>query len=168
MKKRNVLKWIIFGIAVAINLFILANSFVTGDASSIESSAVVNTTAGVINNLSPGSVTNENLESFTGFVRKLFGHFGLFAVSGLFSTWAIYLFSQEYKINYFLYIGGVSLVAGLAIAWLSETIQLFMPGRSASAVDVLIDFVGYFIGVLLVIFIFFLAKKPIFSKTKQE
>lgn len=168
MKKRNILKWIIFGIALAINIFILANSFVTGDASTVESQTIVSTTGEIINSISPGLVNNSNLESFTGFVRKLFGHFGLFAVSGIFSTWSIYLFLKDTKFCYFLYLGGISLFGGLCIAWLSETIQLFMPGRSASAADVVIDILGYFIGVLLVIFIFFLAKTPIFTKNKQE
>ena len=168
MKKRNILKWIIFAIAIAINLFIFANSFVSGDASTVESSVVVSTTAGIVNGISPGLVNNGNLESFTGFIRKLFGHFGLFAFSGVATTWTIYLFLSETKFNSFWSIGGNSLFAGLAVAFVSELIQVFMPGRNGSAADVAIDMIGYFIGVLLVILIIFLAKKRISSKTKQE
>ena len=168
MKKRNVLKWIAFGIAIAINLFILANSFVSGDASTTESSAVINTTANVINNISPGAVTSNNFDTFVGFIRKLFGHFGLFAISGLANTWALYLFLKDGKHGHFLDLVGISFLDGFVVAWLSETIQLFIPGRSGSSADVLIDALGYFIGVLLVILILFLAKKPIFSKIEQE
>ncbi len=168
MNKRNILKWIIFGFAIAINLFIIANSFVSGDASTAESSAVVSTTAGVINGISPGLVTSENLEHFTGVVRKLFGHFGLFALSGFVSTWSAYLFCRDGKYNYFLYFAGTSTFAGLVLAWFSELVQVFMPGRSGSAADVAIDFIGYFIGVLLVILILFFAKKPIFSKNREQ
>ena len=168
MKKRNILKWIIFVIAIAINLFILANSFVSGDASTVESSAVVSTTAGIVNGISPGLVNNGNLEGFTGLIRKLFGHFGLFAVSGAVTTWAAYLFLRETKFNSFWSIGGNSLFVGLAVAFISELIQVFMPGRNGSAADVAIDMIGYFIGVLLVILIIFLAKKRISSQTEQE
>mgnify|MGYP003312611000 CR=1 FL=1 len=168
MKKRNVLKWIIFGIALAINIFIIVNSFITGDASTAESNAVINTTANVVNSLSPGLVTSSNFNNFVGLIRKLFGHFGLFAISGLITTWSLYLFLKGQKHGYFLDIIGISFLDGLVVAWVSEFVQLFVPGRSGSAADVLIDMIGYFIGVLLVILILFLAKKPIFSKIEQE
>ena len=167
MKKRNILKWIIFGVALATNLFILANSFVNGDASTAESSAITNTAAGAINSISPGTVTNNNIDSFVVLIRKLFGHFGLFGISGVFTTWTFYLFCKNTKFNYFIHFGLLSLLAGFGFAWLSEFIQLFMPGRSGSVNDVLINFLGYFIGDLLVIFILFLAKKPIFQKQIQ-
>ena len=168
MKKKNILKYIVLGIAIAINLFILANSFVGGDASTAESSAITETTANVINGIRPGTLTNENFEGFVVFIRKVFGHFALFGLSGVLSTWAVYLFLKGGKYNYFLHFGSISLLAGFCLASLSEVIQLFVPGRSGSVEDILIDTFGYFIGVLLVIFILFLAKKPIFSKIEQE
>ena len=168
MKKGNVFKWIVFGFALAINVFILINSFITGDASTAESNAVISTAVNVINNISPGTVSSNNFESFVRFIRKLFGHFGLFAISGLLTTWALYFFLKDGKHGHFLDISGISFLDGLVVAWLSELIQLFIPGRSGSSVDVLIDLLGYLIGVLLVILILFLAKKPIFPKYKQE
>lgn len=167
MKKDKILKWIIFSVAIATNLFIIANSFLFGDASTAESSAVTNAAAGAINTFSPGTVNKGNMESFVVLVRKLFGHFALFGFSGVFSTWTFYLFCKDTKFNYYIHFGCLSLLFGFAIAYLGEFIQLFTPGRSGSVTDVLINFTGYFIGDLLVIFVLFLAKKPIFQKQIQ-
>ena len=168
MKKRNILKWIIFSVALATNLFIIVNSFIFGNASTAESSAVTNAAAGVINSISPGSINKGNMESFVVLVRKLFGHFALFGFSGVFSTWTFYLFCKDTKFNYFIHFGCLSLLFGFAVAYLGEFIQLFTPGRSGSVADVVINFLGYFMGDLLVIFVLFLAKKPIFQLQKQE
>jgi len=168
MKKRNYLKWILLGLSIAISGFIIVNSFISGDASTAESNTVVNSTASFINIFKPGAINETNKEGFIVLIRKVFGHFGLFGLSGFATTWTFYLFLKESKFSYFLHFGGLSLAVGLAIAWLSEAIQVFMPGRSGSASDILIDLAGYFIGVLLVIFILFLAKKPIFTKVIQE
>lgn len=168
MKKRNVLKYIVLAIALAINLFILANSFVGGDASTAESAAITESTANVINGISPGTLSASNYENFIVFVRKVFGHFGLFGLSGVLSTWSLYLLLKGGKYNYFLHFGSISFLFGFGLATLSEVVQIFIPGRSGSVEDILIDTIGYLIGVLLVILILFLAKKPIFSKNEQE
>ena len=168
MNKRNLLKWIIFGVALATNIFILVNSFIFGDASNAESSAITSTAASAVNGIVPGAVTKDNYESFIVIIRKVFGHFGLFGFSGVVSTWSIYLFARGSKFNYFIHFGCLSLLFGFWLGWFSEFVQLFIPGRSGSVADVMIDFAGYFIGVLLVIFILFLAKKPIFQNQNQE
>lgn len=168
MKKQKYLKWIIFSIALAINLFILINSFIFGDASTAESNAITSTAADAINSVSPGSITKGNFEFFVGLIRKVFGHFALFGLSGVFTGWTLYLFLKDTKWSYHLTLLLYSLIIGFAIAWLSEFIQLFIPGRSGSTSDVAIDLIGYFIGVLLVIFANFIAKKPIFSKQVIE
>ena len=168
MKKDKVLKWIIFSVALATNLFILINSFIFGDASTAESNVITNSAASAINSIAPGTITRNNYENLVVFIRKVFGHFGLFGFSGLISTWAIYLFTRDTKFDLFYGFGGISLLFGFALSWLSEFVQLFIPGRSGAVADVLIDLGGYFIGVLLVIFILFLAKKPIFPKRLQQ
>lgn len=168
MKRLKALKWIIFSIAVAINLFILINSFIGGDASTAESSVITGTAANVVNGISPGTITNDKFQDFIVFIRKLFGHFGLFCFSGVFTTWAFYLFSKPGKSWNLVNLGLVSLGAGIVVATLSEIIQLFIPGRSGSIDDVRLDFIGYFIGVLLVIFVIFLVKTSISRKQKQQ
>ena len=49
MKRKKVLKWIILGIAIAINVFIIVNAFINGEASAKESNNLAHTTADVIN-----------------------------------------------------------------------------------------------------------------------
>ena len=168
MKHRNVLKWIVFSVALLANLFIIINSFIFGDASTAESNVITGATAKIINSISPGTINKNNVTDLVAVVRKLFGHFALFGFSGVFTTWAFYFFLKETKVGWFVYEGLISLGTGFAIAALSEFVQLFVPGRSASWADIGIDTLGYFIGVLLVFFIIFLAKKPIFSKDQQN
>ena len=101
MKKYQVLKWVVLGIAIAINVFIIVNSFITGEMSAKESNRIAHTTADVINTVKPETITEKNFDKFAFNIRKLYGHFGLCAVSGGFSTWAIYLFTKDKKIGYF-------------------------------------------------------------------
>lgn len=168
MKKYTVLKWIIFSVAIATNIFIIVNSCISGGVSANQSNVIANAAEKIINGIKPGSINNENYSNFASLIRKLFGHFGLFCFSGVFTTWTFYLFLNNTKLNYFLKFSGVSFGVGIAIAGLSEFIQIFVPGRSGSIADVGIDSAGYLIGVLLVIFILFLAKKPIFNRVKKE
>ena len=51
MKKKQILKWFILAIAVAINLFILINAFINGEASAKESNVIAHTAADVINTI---------------------------------------------------------------------------------------------------------------------
>ena len=103
MKKELFLKWFIFSIAVAINLFILINAFINGEASAKESNSIAQSTADVINTVKPETITPENFDGFALNLRKAVGHFGLFALSGGFSTWTFYLFLKDTKVGYFLW-----------------------------------------------------------------
>ena len=167
MKKYQFLKWFIFSIAVAINLFILINAFITGEVSAKESNSVAQTAADVINTVKPETITPANFPTFAFSLRKLVGHFGLFALSGGFTSWALYLFIKDTKVGYFVWQLCIGLGYGLLLAIITELAQLFVEGRSGTFADVGIDFAGYFIGVFLVFLILFLKKSPIFHKEKQ-
>ena len=162
MKKQKILKWFIFSIAVAINLFILINAFINGEASAKESNSIANLFANVLNALKPGTVDADNFDVFAFYIRKAVGHFGLFALSGGFSTWALYLFVKDAKVGYFLWQMLMTLGFGFVLAMLSEFVQLFVDGRSGAWTDVGIDFSGYFIGFSLVFLILLLRKSKIF------
>lgn len=168
MKKKNILKWIILAIALAINVFILVNAFINGESSAKESNTVAEGAAVVVNTISENTVTDENFSQFAFNIRKLFGHFGLFALSGVFTTWALYLFVKDSKVQYFACELGITFGFGFMWACLSEFAQLFTKDRSGSWTDVGIDFGGYFIGVLLVFLILLLRKSPIFLTQKQK
>ena len=76
---------------IAINIFILVNAFIVGEKSAAESNKIAHATADVINTVKPETITSQNFPKFAYYIRKSIGHFGLFCVSGLFSTWSIYL-----------------------------------------------------------------------------
>ena len=171
MKKYLFLKWFIFSIAVAINLFILINAFINGEVSAKESNTIAHTTADVINAVKPETITPDNFDKFAFNLRKAVGHFGLFAFSGAFSTWALYLFIKDTKVGYFLWEMLMTLGFGFILALLSEFVQIFVDGRTGAWTDVGIDFFGYFIGFSLVFLIFLLRKSHIFwmkNYTKNE
>ena len=117
---------------------------------------VVEVTEEVVNTVSPGTITAENHDSFVTFVRKAFGHFGLFAVSGLISPLAIYLLIGLFRGSKYYQMIIIALEFGLLMGLLTETIQLSVGGRSGELTDVLIDYGGYIIGFLIVFLILFL------------
>lgn len=132
------------------------------------SNSVVEVAEETINTISPGTITEANHESFASFVRKAFGHFGLFVISGLLSPLAIYLIINPFKWSkhYLNVIIGLSF--GLMIAAVTEIIQLNVPGRSGEFTDVLIDFGGYLVGALIVGLILFLILRRQKCKIKEQ
>ena len=164
MKKTEILKWFILAIAVAINLFILINAFINGEVSAKESNTVAHTAADVVNTVKPETITPQNFNDFAFSIRKIVGHFLLFTVSGVFTSWAIYLFLVNKRIGYFLWQLCISLGFGLFLALFTEFAQIFVEGRTGAWLDVGIDYSGYFLGIFLVFLIFFIRKSPIFFR----
>ena len=143
-------------LAIAINAYIIMHSCLDAVKSSQASQGVVEVAEDVVNTVSPGTITPENHDSFATFIRKAFGHFGLFVISGLLSPLAIFLwlYPMNWSKHYFITIIGV--VFGLTVTSITEIIQLNVPGRSGEFTDVLIDFSGYLLGTLIVALILFL------------
>jgi len=168
MKKKEILKWFILAIAIAINLFILINGFINGEASAKESDTVAKVAADAINTIKEDTITPQNFDKFAFDVRKLVGHFGLFAASGIFSTLALYLFLKDKKVGYFLWQLCMTFAFGFVVATTSEFAQKFADGRAALWTDVGIDMLGYFIGVLPVILILLIRKSPIFFRSNYK
>ena len=157
-KKRIVFKWIVFGLAIAINIFIIVNGFLNGDVSSKESDGFSKAAADVINSVNEDTITKENFPAFASFNRKLFGHFLLFVASGLTSTFAIHDFVTCPKISKSYFILAISFGFGVVIAVISELAQLTTSGRAFSFMDILIDSGGYLLG-SAVIFVIYFAKE---------
>ena len=143
-------------LALAINGYIIMHSCLDAIESTKASQGVVEVAEEVVNTIRPETITPENHDSFATFIRKAFGHFGLFAVSGVLSSLAFYLSLSPYSWCKHFMNAMFSLVFGLFIGILTEMIQLSVPGRSGEAVDVLIDFSGYLLGTLLLGLILFL------------
>ena len=155
-KKYLIFTIIICVLAVAINAYIIMHSCLDAAKSTEASNGVVEVAEEAVNTISPGTVTPENHDSFATFIRKLFGHFGLFVISGLLSSLAIYLSINPQKWSKYYWLIIISLGFGLFMGSLTEIIQLNVPGRSGQFTDVLIDFGGYLLGFLIILLILFL------------
>lgn len=166
-KKYLILTIVFCVLAVAINAYIIMHSCLDAVASTEQSQGVVQVSEDVVNTVAPGTITPENHDSFASFIRKAFGHFGLFVVSGLLSPTALYLLINPFKWSkhYLNVIIGLSF--GLIIAITTEVIQLSIPGRSGEFTDVLIDFSGYLLGALIVGLILFLILRKKNKKAEQ-
>ena len=168
MKKGSKLYWfitiVVIILAIAINGYIIMHSCLDAAESTKASQGVVEVAEDVVNTVRPETITPENHDSFASFIRKAFGHFGLFVVSGLLTPLAFYLslspFSwAKHYINVMF-----SLAVGLFMGILTESIQLSVPGRSGEIKDVLIDFSGYLLGTLIIGLILFLVIRKLRKK----
>ena len=169
VSKKYLVWTIIFCVlAIAINAYIIMHSCLDAVKSTQASNGVVEVAEETINTISPGTITEANHDSFASFIRKAFGHFGLFVISGLLSPLAIYLVINPFKWSkhYLNVIIGLSF--GLMVAAITEIIQLNVPGRSGEFTDVLIDFSGYLVGALIVGLILFLILRRQKCKIKEQ
>ena len=168
--KKSKRDWILFAIflvlALAINAYIIYHACLNGAKSSEASSQVVEVSEDVVNTIKPDTITEANHDSFASFIRKAFGHFGLFVVSGLFSSLAIYFFIKDFRWYRFYFGIAISFAFGFSLASLTEIIQLNVPERSGEFTDVLIDSSGYLLGLSIIVLILFLIlrKKPQVNK----
>lgn len=155
-------------IAVAINGFIIVNSFITGEASARESGMVSEAIETVINTIHEDTINEGNIEVFKNVVRKVAGHFSLFLVSGVFTSLAVYYFTitQKWYKYYWLFV--ISLGTGILLAGISEFAQIFTEGRVGAWSDIGIDCGGYFLGAGVVFLILFLTHKLISRKIENN
>ena len=87
------------------------------------------------------------LENILTFVPKVMGHALMFAVLAMFAMNMFkYCGVQNLLIRFPLYT-----LTGLPIAALTEFIQMFMPLRTASVGDIIIDMSGFYIGTLVIV-----------------
>lgn len=166
-KKYLILTIVFCVLAVAINAYIIMHSCLDAVASTEQSQGVVQVSEDVVNTVAPGTITPENHDSFASFIRKAFGHFGLFVISGLLSPTALYLLINPFKWSKHYLNVFIGLSFGLLIAITTEVIQLSVPGRSGEFTDVLIDFSGYLLGALIVGLILFLILRKKNKKADQ-
>ena len=155
---------IITALSVGMNAFIVLQSCLDGAQSTGSSNIAANFFKAIINFFSPNAINEGNWDSFCGVIRKLIGHFGFFAISGVLTTLSVDLWMHPYAAYrpYKPFI--ISLSGGFFLAGLTELIQRFIPNRSGEFKDVLIDFGGYLLGAFLV----FLVIMLIVTKKKKK
>jgi uncharacterized protein YjdB len=104
------------------------------------------------------AIDGENYVDFASFIRKSIGHFLLFGVSAIFTTWAFYfILNKVIKKKWFIVL--VSGLFGVTVASVTELIQLFIPLRSGTWIDVGINILGYAVFLALTILFGFLILK---------
>lgn len=168
MKKENILKWVVLALAVAVNVFIIVNGFIEGAKSAEISGNFSQVVENIVNDISEGTVTDANRVQFRAFNRKLFGHFCLCGLSGILTTLSYHLFLKDYQIGFHVFGMVISSTFGFMIALFSELAQLVTKDRVFAMKDVAIDFVGYFLGILLIYLLLIIAKSPVFKFKKKQ
>lgn len=154
-KKETIIKWTVIVLAIAINVLIIVSAFMDAKKSTSESSWAADIVENVLNFFNKNAVNDANRAEFHGVIRKLIGHFGLFFIDGVLSTFSVYFLLKNTKNNKHYWLLTTSLSFGLLIAIISECIQLAIPGRSGEVLDILIDFSGYLLSSLIIYLIMF-------------
>ena len=103
-----------------------------------------------------GAIDEDNYEDVNLSIRKSIGHATMFGITQIFTFLALYMFLYDKK-KWWL-IALISLGAGILLASVSELIQFFIPLRSGTFVDVLVDSAGVVVGLALVIGVLWLIK----------
>ena len=120
----------------------------------------VSTTIKVIVEQNPNSKSSVT-KSFGKFLAKFAGHICFFILEAFLAYFMMMYYKTGKRwINILVFFG-----IGLFLASLTEVIQIFMPGRYPRVQDVLIDMLGYIIGLLISILFFYIIKK---FKEKKE
>ena len=113
--------------------------------------------------------TTDVFKEFALFIRKSFGHFGLFFFIGFLSCVFMVIQFKSFFTRVLASMGSSCLGIGLAI--LTEFIQKFVPGRGPSLKDVGIDAMGYLSAMIIfiiVVGIIYIVKKVKASKVDKK
>src|SRR5690625_1822699 len=124
-------------IGIIINSFIWINSLMPASISSSHSGLIVNI-------LYPSFKKLNELDKFSKIIIKLtlFNEFMLLRI-----IFSLYYLNKGIN-KYYL----VTIIHGIIVAIIDETIQLFIPGRAGLITDVLIDTLGLIIGVIIILY----------------
>ena len=167
-KKYLIVTIITILLALLINAYIIVHSCLNATQSTDASKGVIETTEEIINGIKPGTINESNYSDFATFIRKAFGHFGLFSISGFLTSLAVFLVLYPFKWSKYYMPIILSLEFGLLMGLITETIQLGVDGRSGELMDVLIDFSGYILGFLLILLILFLIIRHLNKKEAKK
>ena len=142
-------------ISILFFILILRLSLSGGEESSSQSSIFTDVIINIIPPIIDSSGNNIfEGEWFLGFVRKLFGHYGLFFAFAIFVN-STFLQTKIKIIQTFIF----SFLVGLFTAVISELIQMIPQGRTASYIDVLIDSFGYLTCIIIFAIIILIVNK---------
>lgn len=151
------LKYLFLILYIFVTIIVFYKAFENAEQSTESSDKVADTIVGAIDQITPGeeSITNKvDIEDIKVWVRKGIGHFGVFALLGIFTTLTYYFFIKKQYLSII-----ITILSGFLTAILSECIQLFSEGRVGSFADVILDFGGFIITFLITEVIIILFEK---------
>ncbi len=134
-------KIIFTSVTIAFVLFIFSNSMFPGTQSSEKSQFVMNIINMLISHISIHASITEHI------VRKL-GHFTEYFVLGNLLTLTVRTYVK--RASQFIF---MNLFILLAVPVLDEFLQTFIQGRSGNVSDVILDFMGGLVGMMLLLFL---------------
>ena len=149
--KKNIIRAVLLILVIVISSIIFGFSAQDGETSGGISKGVITIIADVFN--LNGDTRNIFIEKGEGVIRKL-AHFGIYTLLGLASMGFIATFNLKRK-NQIL----ITTVWGFLYASTDELHQMFINGRNASFLDVLLDTSGVIFGILLIIIYFKIYKR---------
>ena len=149
--KKNIIRAVLLILVIVISSIIFGFSAQDGETSGGISKRVITIIADVFN--LNGDTRNIFIEKGEGVIRKL-AHFGIYTLLGLASMGFIATFNLKRK-NQIL----ITTVWGFLYASTDELHQMFINGRNASFLDVLLDTSGVIFGILLIIIYFKIHKR---------
>ncbi len=156
------LKYIFLVCYIFITIVIFTKAVEDGETSAESSDQITDIVVDTIDTITPGeeSITDKfDIEDIRYFIRKAIGHFGIFLVLGVFASLTYYLFIKRKLVSCI-----ITIIVGFVTAGLSEILQGIPADRGPSFNDVLIDYAGYMIAVLLFSLIFYL---PYYIKRRK-
>ena len=133
---------------IACIVFIFSNSMQIADVSSVASGRALTLMRKVFTRLGMPGIASRLTDHI---VRKM-AHFCEYMLEGFLLTLCLRVYTRHF-------VRHVSwpLLCGLLVAVIDETIQLYVPGRTSSTLDVLLDFsgvlCGLFVALLILLFI---------------
>jgi len=144
-------------IGIMIHILIFTQSLLPADISAGQSGFIVDVLHPLVLNMG----IQIDIDTFSFIIRKL-AHFSEFFLLGVF--WYLVYLKYTSKSKLIL----IVLIHGLITAIIDETIQLFVDGRSGEVMDVLIDFSGVLIAVLIMHYIICRRKDITYENIKES
>lgn len=135
-KKRMILSTVLL---IAMLAFIWGNSMASGTDSGAMSGRVMAWINSFLH------VNESSADTLHHVIRKM-AHFTEFACLGLLLTWQFGMMGEKKG-----HLVCMPLFCGMAAACVDETIQVFVPGRGPSLIDVWIDTAGVTVGIALLL-----------------
>lgn len=151
--KARTLRIVLCVLDVLMISFIFINSMFSADVSSQQSLGVREFINHILSLLNINFVFTEHI------VRKC-AHFAEYFVLGLLLYSTAHAYADKIKHNVMS-----ALLSGMSVAVIDEIIQIFSPGRSCQFLDVVLDFCGITLAVIVMVLIFRLKYK--FFKDKE-